>query len=219
MAFSPFSLQAESLSYKIAETPLFQPVDFTIKSGQALIVRGANGIGKTTLLRIAAGLLKSASGTLSITEKVASTAPLCHYLGHKNGLKLSKTVRQNLSFWAALGGGQTKSEIQTRTIKAAEALNVSALLDLRAGVLSAGQKRRAAFARLLTAPRALWILDEPSAALDRASSDLAQQVCRAHILEGGAIIAATHLPFFSESDDDFLVSNLTLTAPHVETAS
>ncbi len=169
-------------------------VSFSVAAGEALAVTGRNGAGKTTLLRLIAGLLDLAAGHLELTGGTADAtlAEQAHYLGHRDGLKPALSVRENLEFWYAfLGGGDAST---ASTAAALDSVGLGALAALPAAYLSAGQRRRLAIARLLAAPRPVWLLDEPTAALDAASQQRLAELMRAHLARGGIIVAATHGP-------------------------
>jgi heme exporter protein A len=155
-------------------------LSLVLPAGQALILRGPNGIGKTTLLRTLAGLQPPVAG--QITAPPESLA----YAAHADGLKAALTVRENLAFWAAIHG-------QGGVDAALRALNLTALSDRPARELSAGQKRRLGLARLLVTGRAIWLLDEPTVSLDAASVSLFGDVLRLHLAGGGAALIATHV--------------------------
>ena len=170
---------------------VFEGVNFTVAGGEALAITGRNGAGKTTLLRLIAGLLEPARGRLELTGGApeASLPEQAHYLGHRDALKPALSVQENLEFWQAFLGGDDAS--------AAAALEIVGLADLAglpAAYLSAGQRRRLAIARLIAAPRPIWLLDEPTAALDTASQEQLAELMRAHLAGGGIIVAATHGP-------------------------
>lgn len=190
--FSFMRLAAQRLSVERGGRIVFSGLSFAIEAGQTLIVTGRNGAGKSTLLRALAGLLPLARGEVSFEPAGdESRAELMHFIGHADALKGALTVSENLSFYAALlatgGGGLAPAA-------ALSAFGLGAVADLPAAYLSAGQRRRAALARLLVAPRPIWLLDEPLTALDAASQTLMIQIMRAHVSAGGAIIAATHAP-------------------------
>ncbi len=168
-------------------------VNFTLSSGQALVVTGPNGVGKSTLLRAIAGLLPHAAGAVSL-EGGAPDAALpqqAHYLAHADGMKAALTVEENLVFWRdyldGAGAGRSVEE-------ALAVVGLGHAIRAPVGILSAGQKRRAALARLLVAFRPLWLLDEPMTALDTASREKFAAAMREHCAKGGLIIAATHEP-------------------------
>lgn len=158
--------------------PVLAGVNFTLTAGQALILRGPNGIGKTTLLRAVAGLQNFDSGVLT-GEDIA-------YASHADGVKATLTVRENLAFWAACFGQNTVDMAIT-------ALNLTDLADRVAGNLSAGQKRRLGLARLLVTGRSIWVLDEPTISLDAASVALFAKVIQDHLTSGGSALIATHI--------------------------
>lgn len=162
-------------------------VSFALEPGEALLVTGANGAGKSTLLRTLAGLLPALGGRIAFAGE--DDGPRFHYLGHRNALKPTRTVRAELAFWARFAGGDA-----TLVEEALRKVGLPAASLLPCGALSAGQARRVAAARLLLAPRPVWILDEPTAALDADAQERFAALGRRHLEEGGAIVAATHQP-------------------------
>ncbi|WP_314958904.1 heme ABC exporter ATP-binding protein CcmA [Bradyrhizobium cosmicum] len=175
---------------------VFAGLDFEAVSGEAVAVVGRNGSGKTSLLRLIAGLLIPAGGTIALDSGGAElTLPeQCHYLGHRDALKSALSVLENLSFWADFLGGER--------LDAAESLATVGLdhaAHLPAAFLSAGQRRRLSLARLLTVRRPVWLLDEPTNALDAAGQDMVGGLMREHLGRGGLIIAATHAPLGIDS--------------------
>lgn len=155
-------------------------VSFTLDAGQALILRGPNGIGKTTLLRTIAGLQPAITGRIEMPDDAVA------YAAHADGLKGALTVAENLAFWAQVfGGGDVADAIR--------AMDLTALADRPAAALSAGQKRRLGLARLLVARRPLWVLDEPTVSLDAVSVTRFADMVRAHLGQGGAALIATHI--------------------------
>ncbi|MCQ8782981.1 heme ABC exporter ATP-binding protein CcmA [Aurantimonas sp. CSK15Z-1] len=178
-----------------------EPDDFTLSGGDALLVIGPNGAGKSTLLRTLAGLLPLAAGRLTVEgalapdgEPAATPGEIAHYLGHRNGMKPAVTVADNLLFWQRFLGGGPGGPGGSDVAAALDAVGLGDLGHLPFGYLSAGQQRRAAMARLLVAHRALWILDEPTAALDTASQATFARLLTAHLSAGGLVVAATHQP-------------------------
>lgn len=165
---------------------VFAGLSFTLAGGKVLAVTGANGTGKSTLLRLIAGLLRPASGSVALDPVGESgIAGALHYLGYLDGLKTALTVRQNLDFWKKLWrGGPVEAAL--------ERVGLDALADLPVGVLSAGQKRRAAIARLLLAERPLWLLDEPVTSLDAKAEAALGRLIGEHVHSGGMAIVATH---------------------------
>ena len=168
---------------------VFAGLNFAAESGEALVVTGHNGAGKTTLLRLIAGLLEPAQGEVQLSGGAAdaSLPEQAHYLGHRDALKPALTVLENLQFWYAFLGGRDAS-----TASALDAVGLAGLAGLPAGYLSAGQRRRLSVARLLAAPRPVWLLDEPTAALDSAGQQRLLGLMQAHLAGGGIIVAATH---------------------------
>jgi heme exporter protein A len=169
---------------------LFGPLELTLGAGEALIVRGPNGAGKSTLLRVLAGLLPSAEGRVMLDgggEEWPTAASACHYLGHADGMSRALSVQENLAFWQAFLGGRGLAPGE-----ALAALGLQAIGHLPFGVLSAGQRRRVALARLLLSHRPLWLLDEPAASLDRASSSRLAGLFERHCADGGILVATTH---------------------------
>lgn len=155
-------------------------VSFVLDRGEALILRGPNGIGKTTLLRTVAGLQPPTEGRVDADPDVIA------YAAHADGLKGALSVTENLQFWSRVFGGPAVEP-------AIEAMNLAALADRPAAMLSAGQKRRLGLARLLVTGRAVWVLDEPTVSLDAGSVALFANAVRAHLARGGATLIATHI--------------------------
>ena len=156
------------------------------------MITGPNGAGKSTLLRIIAGLLDKAEGRIRLDAAPAGFDGLvsaCHYLGHLNAMKPVLSVEENLRFWQSFNG------IGNHTIgEALDRVQLGDIGHLPFGYLSTGQKRRASIARLLISHRPVWLLDEPTAGLDKVSEDQFAGVMHAHLSSGGIVIAATHLP-------------------------
>jgi heme exporter protein A len=170
---------------------VFAGLDFAAASGEALAVTGPNGSGKTSLLRMIAGLLTMAGGSIGLEggERELTLPEQAHYLGHRDALKPALSVAENLSFWRDCLGGET---FDARTSLAAVGLDHAA--QLPAAFLSAGQRRRLSIARLLAVRRPVWLLDEPTNALDAAGQSLFSALMGDHLKGGGLIIAATHAP-------------------------
>ncbi|RCL03134.1 MAG: heme exporter protein A [Candidatus Tokpelaia sp. JSC189] len=170
---------------------LFSGLNFSLVSGNLLTVTGPNGAGKSTLLRIIAGLHKPIIGSIQIEEAgaVLPRAMFCHYLSEKNAMKPMLPVGENLRFWGRWLRARDYDPHQVL-----EAVEMAHSIHLPYGILSTGQKRRVALARLLIAWRPLWILDEPTAGLDNAACSLFTIIMKRHIYSSGMIIAATHLP-------------------------
>jgi heme exporter protein A len=170
---------------------LFSGLALGVEAGEALLVTGPNGSGKTTLLRIIAGFLLPAEGAIRLEQGAPelSLAEQCHYVGHLNAVKVSLSVEENARFWCAYLGGEPGA-----VVEALAAFSLLTLRDTPASYLSAGQKRRLGLARVLLAPRPLWLLDEPTAWLDAGSRDMLFGVIAAHLGRGGLLLAATHEP-------------------------
>jgi heme exporter protein A len=163
---------------------VFSDLSFALKPGACAELRGANGAGKSSLLRMMAGLVPVASGELTLDGQ-REFASAVHYMGHQDGLKLPLSVAENLQFWAACNGA---TEIEG----ALDAFGLSGLRDDGAQFLSAGQRRRLSLARLLLVRRPLWLLDEPMTALDASSQEQLRTQMKSHLQGGGMIVVATH---------------------------
>lgn len=196
-------IEASGLAVERGGRIIFTNIGFRLAAGEALLVTGPNGAGKSSLLRAIAGLLPLAEGRIAVTPEGGRVGEISHYVGHADALKPSLTVYENLAFWAALlasgpGSGAPEAKSEARTEARIEAalvrVGLARIADLPAAYLSAGQKRRAALARLLAVHRPLWLLDEPATALDAASQKALAAMMKAHLDEGGLIIAATHAP-------------------------
>jgi heme exporter protein A len=170
---------------------LFSGVSLDLAAGEACALTGPNGAGKTSLLRAIAGLVRTEAGEIGFggAEPAQARAEGLHFQGHLDGLKPARTAREELAFWSRWNGG---GEGEMRA--AAEALGLEPLLELEVRRLSAGQRRRLALARLLAAPRPLWLLDEPLSPLDAAWRGRFSEMMREHLARGGLILAAVHDP-------------------------
>jgi heme exporter protein A len=184
-------LKADNLACSRGGREVFADLNFSLSGGEALVVTGRNGAGKSSLLRMIAGLVHVAGGRLTLDggEPDASIGEQSHYVGHQDSVKPSLTVGENLKFWARyLGAGEGTIE------PALQAVDLAPLADLPAAYLSAGQRRRLSIARLVAVPRALWLLDEPTSALDVPSQNRLADLMRSHLAGGGMIVAAAHGP-------------------------
>ena len=188
-------LTAKDITCERGGRIVFRDVGFTLREGQLMQLTGPNGSGKSSLLRLIAGLNEAQGGTLSLSGGAGELAigQQAHYIAHQEAVKTALTVEENLAFWRDfLGGGDVAAAL--------EAFALTRLATYPAGLLSAGQKRRLALARLVLVPRALWLLDEPTVGLDTASLARLVDVMAAQLARGGMIIAATHVPLGREPD-------------------
>jgi len=177
--------------------PVFSGLGFAVATGQALVVSGPNGAGKTSLLRMIAGLLRLEAGRIDLRGGASelTTAEQAHFLGHQDALKSALTVTENLQFWTRyLGAGGVGAAL--------DAVGLGGLAELPAGYLSAGQRRRLSVARLLAIKRPIWLLDEPTAALDVSGQGRLAELMHKHLAGGGMIVAATHGPLGIDADKE-----------------
>jgi heme exporter protein A len=217
-------LVAENLNVERGGRTILAGLSFTVARGELLVLTGPNGAGKSSLLRAVAGFLPPAGGMVRLDRRFgqAFTRPnipqaeqdvlgraetldptygpapepaeigeLCHYVGHRDGVKGSLTVAENARFWAEFLGGSTDGD---RAADALDRVGLAALAGVPAAYLSAGQKRRLGLARLLLARRPLWLLDEPTVSLDKASVAMLAELIREHLTSGGLALVATHIP-------------------------
>ena len=183
-------LTVHDLACRRAGRRVLAGVSFTVGPSEALVVTGRNGAGKSTLLAALAGLLRPETGSIRASGLGERTlAESLHLIAHRDALKGSLTATENLRFAAALldSAGMTPAE-------ALEAVGLPGAADLPVAYLSAGQRRRIALARLLVAHRPLWLLDEPTLALDAAAQAMLTTLMQRHLAGGGLLIAATHAP-------------------------
>lgn len=184
-------LELENLSVRRGGRLLFESLNLSLAAGEAAALIGRNGAGKTSLLRTISGLIEAEAGTVSFGDLDPSTARAegLHIIGHLDGLKPARTAREELDFWSSWTGGDASS-----TARAVATLELSTLLNLEVRRLSAGQRRRLALARLIAAPRPLWLLDEPLSPLDAGWRERFGHVMATHLATGGLIVAAVHDP-------------------------
>jgi heme exporter protein A len=183
-------LRATGLTCNRGGRQVFSGLSFGLGSGEAMLVTGRNGAGKSSLLRMIAGLVRISSGRLELEGGAPDTllSEQCHYLGHQDAMKPSLSVRENLQFWTAFLD-------EARAIDPAlETVDLCPLASLPAAYLSAGQRRRLSIARLVAIPRPIWLLDEPTSALDAPSQKKLAELMNVHLAGGGMIIAAAHGP-------------------------
>jgi heme exporter protein A len=185
-------LSVENLALERGGRRLFESLSLTVQAGEAVALTGSNGAGKTSLLRAVAGLLRPAAGSIGfegpgvLLEPEEARSEGLHLIGHYDGLKGGRTAGEELSFWSAWTGGAPDAAL--------DVLDLRPLLGLEVRKLSAGQRRRLALARLITSPRALWLLDEPLAPLDARMRGKLGELMAAHVNGGGMILAAVHDP-------------------------
>ncbi len=183
-------LVAENIVCQRGGREVFTGLSFAVAKGEALLVTGRNGAGKSSLLRIIAGLVRLAGGRLALQggDAESNIAEQAHYVGHQDAVKGALSVAENLAFWSSYLGG----EPDVRT--ALKAVDLHGLADLPAAYLSAGQRRRLSIARLAAVKRPLWLLDEPTTALDAQSQEALAALMTKHLRSGGLIVAASHGP-------------------------
>lgn len=184
-------LTARRLACRRGERQVFAGLDFAAAPGEALVLRGPNGSGKSSLLRLLAGLLAPTEGAVEWAGSPVSEDPVAHarrlvFIGHLDPVKLALTASENLSSLAALVGERAAVDA------ALDRFGLLPQRDLPARVLSAGQRRRLNLARLAVGERPLWLLDEPTVALDSAAVSALHAVIASHLGEGGIAVIATH---------------------------
>ena len=184
-------LKGSDLACRRGGREVFAGINFSLSGGEALLTTGHNGAGKSSLLRVIAGLVRLTAGRLEFDGGAAgaSIGEQAHYLGHQDAVKPTLSARENLEFWARyLGAGEERIE------PALEAVGLAPLASLPAAYLSAGQRRRLSIARLVAVKRPIWLLDEPTSALDAPSQTRLAALMRGHLSSGGMIVAAAHGP-------------------------
>ncbi len=180
-------LVAEDISCERGGRLIFEGLNFTLDQGELMELRGANGAGKSSLLRLIAGLNQSGTGRLALEQAPVeiSVPEICHYVGHADANKSALTLRQNLDFWTTfMGGGNIERGLA--------AFDLAGLADDPVRLLSSGQKRRLSLSRLAAVERSLWLLDEPTVGLDQNSIAKLNDLLEKHLAKGGMAILATH---------------------------
>jgi heme exporter protein A len=193
------TLTADKLACERNGRAVFSNLSFTIKPGECVELRGANGSGKSSLLRLIAGLVPASQGNLAF-ENQTDIPQALHFIAHQDAMKSALTVAENLRFWCDVLGGEDITP-------ALHAFKLDPLKDDPAQLLSAGQRRRLALSRLFLKNRPLWLLDEPMTALDAATQDLLRMHIRSHLRDGGMLLAATHGDLGVASDQTIMLGD------------
>ena len=189
-------LIAEGLACRRGERLVFAGISFHLAPGEALLLTGANGSGKTSLLRLLATLIAPVAGkllwgTVPVEADIAAYREQLHYIGHQDGVKLDLTPREILAFWTSLHG-LAGSGATVHTEAALMAFALEGVADWPCRWLSAGQRKRLALARLIATPASIWLLDEPTSALDHDNQLRLEQAIVEHRASGGRVIVASH---------------------------
>lgn len=198
-------LVADKITVLRGEDVVLSNLSFCVETGSALVLTGENGTGKSTLLRAVAGLLPIESGALRLDDKSdefgeATLAELSHYLGHDNAMKGAMSVGENLHFWQEFAG-QAFYSVE----EALDMVGLDGLASIPFSHLSTGMRRRASVARMLVSYRPIWLLDEPTSGMDKASQNQFAELMTAHLEDDGIIVAATHMPLGLENTSDLIL--------------
>jgi heme exporter protein A len=191
------SLTADKLTCLRGGRVVFRDLSFAVRAGQALTLEGPNGAGKSSLLRMIAGFLAPLSGTITLVtgaeqiNEAEDRGRHIGWLGHLDAAKPQMTVRETLTFFSTFYGVQPSGNEIKATL---ETVGIARLSDLSCQYLSAGQKKRLALARLQLTQRAIWLMDEPFAALDAQGKRVVTDLITTHCNAGGIAIVATHEP-------------------------
>ena len=203
MTAADFDLVAEALACRRGERLVFAGLSFRLAAGGAVILSGANGSGKTSLLRMLATLIAPAAGyllwgTRPVGADSAAYRAQLDFIGHLDGVKPGLTPRETLTFWAALRGIEAQ-RVRGLVPAALAAFALEPVADWPCRWLSAGQRRRVALARLVAAAAPVWLLDEPTSALDREAQMRLERAIAEHRASGGRVVVATHTPIDIEN--------------------
>jgi heme exporter protein A len=193
------TLAASNLACERNGRTVFSNLSFTINPGECVELRGANGSGKSSLLRLIAGLVPASGGSLAL-ENQTDIPQALHFIAHQDAMKSALTVAENLRFWCDVLGGEDITP-------ALSAFKLESLKEDPAQLLSAGQRRRLALSRLFLKSRPLWLLDEPMTALDAATQDMLRAHIRRHLRDGGMLLAATHGDLGVTSDQTIMLGD------------
>jgi len=196
--FPPTRLDIRDVTLSRGERVLARALNLSLAPGEAVLLRGPNGSGKTTLLRAIAGFTPIEHGAIAFHRDGSEVEPgadiepemAVAFVGHADGLRRTETPREHLNFIARWMG--TDQDADARVRAAIAHFGLRPIADAPSGRLSAGQRRRAALARLIVAPRAIWLLDEPAAPLDAAGREALASLVATHVAQGGAVLAAVH---------------------------
>jgi heme exporter protein A len=188
---------------------LFSGLGFSLSPGKGVLLSGPNGIGKSSLLRILAGLLPAAAGSVALPTDTGRIA----YLGHDDGLKPLATVAESLVFWAAVNGPIEPTALRQGIEEAMETFALGTLAALPCRYLSAGQRRRVALGRIVATAAPLWLMDEPTTALDAAGAHAFEHALARHLAVGGMAVVATHAPIAVDGMDTLEIARFTGTGP------
>jgi heme exporter protein A len=189
-------LAAEGLACRRGERLVFARLSFRLPAGGGLLLTGANGSGKTSLLRVLATLIMPASGRLlwgsaPVAAESAAYRAQLDFVGHQDGVKPGLTPRETLAFWAALRGASGAPRLLEAALAA---FALDRVADWPCRWLSAGQRRRVALARLIAAPASIWLLDEPTSALDHENQSRLEHAIAEHRASRGRVVVASHTP-------------------------
>ena len=202
----------ENLTCVRSERIVFKGLNFELSPGGCLILIGPNGCGKSSLLRMMAGLLRPAGGSMlwaeggadpeEALEDIDEHGGRLHYVGHHDAVKPVLTAAENIGFWAHLRGGGEDS-----IADALDVFDIKHLYDVPGRFMSAGQKRRVNLARIIAAPAPLWLLDEPTTALDKATIKRLEDAIQRHRDTGGMVVLSTHADVNTPGSETLDVSN------------